>query len=55
MEEKMNAIDYALQILEKRATDEERSVEERMAYNSALCIMLYALSDNYECLAQFDY
>ena len=51
----MNLVDYALQILEKRATDEKCNADERMAYNSALCIMLYALSDNYECLAQFDY
>lgn len=45
----------ACEILEKRATDPNRSVEQRMAYNSALCMVLYALGENEECLNQFDY
>ena len=45
----------ACEILEKRAIDPNRTHEQRMAYNSALCMVLYALAENEECLNQFDY
>ena len=48
-------IDKALKIMEKRACDENRSSESRMAYNSAICMITYALQENEECLDQFDY
>lgn len=44
----------ACEILEKRATDSSRTREQQMAYNSALCMVLYALGENEECLNQFD-
>lgn len=44
----------ALQIMEKRATDERRSVATQQAYNSAICMICYALAENAECLHQFD-
>lgn len=47
---------YALEILAKRANDTEtRTIEQRIAYQAAIDIIQYALDDNYECLAQFDY
>lgn len=46
---------YAMQIMETRATDPDRPVETRIAYDSALCMIGYALNENLECLAQFDY
>lgn len=48
-------IDKALKIMEKRACDEKRSPESRIAYNSAICMIIYALQENEECLNQFDY
>ena len=48
-------IDKALKIMEKRACDENRSSESRMAYNSAICMITYALQANEECIDQFDY
>lgn len=48
-------INKALKIMEKRACDEKRSPESRIAYNSAICMIIYALQDNEECLDQFDY
>ena len=48
-------IDKALKIMEKRACDENRPPESRMAYNSAICMIIYALQENEECLNQFDY
>ena len=33
-------IDKALKIMEKRACDENRSPESRMAYNSAICMII---------------
>lgn len=54
-ERQLELIQYALTIMEKRATDPDRSVETRIAYDSAICMIGYALNENYECLAQFDY
>ena len=48
-------IDRVLKILEKRATDESRPIEMRMAYNSALVMLIYALNENGAAVAQFDY
>lgn len=48
-------LDKVTDILEKRATDAERNLDQRMSYNSALIMVLYALQENEECLRQFDY
>jgi hypothetical protein len=48
-------MNYALEILRKRANDLDRTPEQRNAYRSAISIIEYATEGNYECLAQFDY
>ena len=48
-------IDKALKIMEKRAADEHRTVEARIAYTSCIDMIRYALAENEECLSQFDY
>lgn len=48
-------LDKALKILEKRANDEHRTIEARIAYGSAIDMFRYALECNEECLNQFDY
>ena len=45
----------AMQIMEKRALEEDRSVDSKLTYNSCICMLCYALDENEECLAQFDY
>ena len=46
---------YALMILSKRAGDGRFSLEEQMAYDSALHIILAALENNEEVLKDYDY
>lgn len=48
-------IDKALKIMERRAEQEDRSVESRIAYTSCIDMIRYALAENEECLNQFDY
>lgn len=45
----------ALEIMERRATEEGRSVDSKQSYNSAICMICYALSENEELLNQFNY
>lgn len=45
----------ALEIIENRSNDEDRTVEQRIAYGSAADMIRYALDENEECLNQFDY
>lgn len=47
-------IDKVCEILEFRATDPNRKVDMRIAYNSALIMLSYALQENEECLHQFE-
>ena len=54
-ERQTELINYALKIIEKRATDPDRTTAQRIAYDSALCMLLYAINEDEECLAQFDY
>jgi acetyl-CoA carboxylase beta subunit len=54
-EKKMELIQEVCQILEKRATDSERSHEMRIAYNSALIMLMYALNEDAPAVAQFNY
>ena len=51
----LELLEYACTILEKRATDKNREPAARIAYDSAICMIQYALTEQYECLAQFDY
>lgn len=48
-------INYALKIMERRATQEDRSADSKLAYDSAICMICYALNEDEECLRQFDY
>lgn len=47
-------IDKVCEILEFRATDPNREADMKIAYNSALIMLLYALDENEECLCQFE-
>ena len=53
----MELLNYALTILTNRAKDVDNrySIEEQMAYDSALNIIVAALENNEEVLRQFDY
>ena len=44
----------AIRLIQRRAVDPRRTVAQRMSYNSALTMLLYAVNENAECLAQFD-
>lgn len=48
-------MNYALEILRKRANDPDRTVDQRATYLTAVMMIEYAIEGNYECLAQFDY
>lgn len=48
-------LDYALEILRKRANDPNRTPEQRIAYGAAVDMIECATKGNYECLTQFDY
>ena len=48
-------LNYALTILSKRAGDGRFSIEEQMAYDSALNIITAALENKEEVLKEYDY
>ena len=54
-ERMIECLNHVARILEKRATDETRSRETRLAYDSALIMLLYALNEDDQMIAQFDY
>jgi hypothetical protein len=55
MNEKQSELVYeAIRLIQRRAVDPRRTVSQRMSYNSALTMLLYAVNENAECLAQFD-
>jgi hypothetical protein len=55
MENKQIGLIYeALRLIQRRSVDPRRTREQRMSYGSALDMLLYALNDNAECLAQYD-
>ena len=55
MENKQVGLIYeALRLIQRRSVDPRRTREQRMSYGSALDMLLYALNDNVECLAQYD-
>ena len=51
----MKLINYALTMLSKRAGDGRFSIEEQLAYDSALNIIVAALENNEEVLKEYDY
>ena len=51
----MELLNYALTMLAKRAGDGRFSIEEQMAYDSALNIIVAALENNEEVLKEYDY
>ena len=55
MESKQIGLIYeALRLIQRRSVDPRRTREQRMSYGSALDMLLYALNENAECLAQYD-
>ena len=48
-------LNYALTMLAKRAGDGRFSIEEQMAYDSALNIIVAALENKEEVLKEYDY
>lgn len=53
-EKQLEYVYEALRLIQRRSVDPRRTVEQRMSYGSALDMLLYALNDNAECLAQYD-
>ena len=53
-ENQVTLINEAIRLIQRRAVDPRRTISQRMSYNSALTILLYAINENAECLAQFD-
>ena len=51
----MELLNYALTMLSKRAGDGRFSIEEQMAYDSALNIIVAALENKEEVLKEYDY
>ena len=51
----MELLNYALAMLSKRAGDGRFSIEEQMAYDSALNIIVAALENKEEVLKEYDY
>ena len=53
-ETQVELINEAIRLIQRRAVDPRRTVSQRMSYNSALAMLLYAVTENAECLAQYD-
>ena len=53
-EKQVALINEAIRLISRRAVDPRRTPAQRMSYNSALTMLLYAINENTECLAQFD-
>lgn len=53
-EKQVELIAEAIRLIQRRAVDPRRTVSQRMTYNSALTMLLYAVIESEECLAQFD-
>lgn len=44
----------AMRLIQRRSVDPRRTVEQRTSYGSAYDMLMYALQENAECLAQYD-
>jgi hypothetical protein len=53
-EKQVDLLNEAIRLISRRAVDPRRTLTQRMSYNSALTMLLYAINENAECLAQFD-
>ena len=53
-ERQVELLQEAIRLINRRSVDPRRTVEQRMAYGSALDMLLYAVNENAECLAQYD-
>lgn len=53
-EKQVELIWEALRLIKRRSVDPRRTIEQRMAYDSAWTMVFYALVENAECLAQYD-
>ena len=55
MNEKQTELIYeALRLIQRRSVDPRRDVATKIIYQSALDMLLYAINENAECLAQYD-
>ena len=55
MEDRMyDMVIEAMRLIQRRSVDPRRTVEQRTAYGSAYDMLIYALQENAECLAQYD-
>lgn len=55
MNEKQTELIYeALRLIQRRSVDPRRTVEQRMSYDSAFAMIIYAIEESAECLAQYD-
>lgn len=53
-ENQVRLLQEAIRLINRRSVDPERTPTQRMSYNSALTMILYAINENEENLAQFD-
>lgn len=53
-EKQIELIYEAIRIIQRRSVDPRRPSEAKFYYGNALDILMYALNENAECLAQFD-
>lgn len=53
-EKQVALINEAIRLISRRAVDPRRTLTQRMSYDSALTMLLYAVNENAECLAEFD-
>lgn len=55
MEDRMyDMVVEAMRLIQRRSVDPRRTVEQRTSYGSAYDMLMYALQENAECLAQYD-
>ena len=52
---RIELINYALTIMERRADQKDRPIDSKISYTSCIDMIRYALEENEECLAQYDY
>ena len=53
-EKQIELVFEAIRLIRRRSVDPRRTVEQKMSYTSAYDMLMYALNEGEECLAQFD-
>ena len=53
-ENQLKLVYEALRLIQRRSVDPGRNITQRTSYQSAYDMLMYALNNNAECLAQFD-